>query len=107
MEKFLRFLSGYVKIRVQGEQGERFLNLCRSRGVDMRQLSRREDGRLVCYLSVRHFFLLSSISSRSCFLFFPAASGTSTLKGMSKTALRRSWNFWRNRACAMGSGSPG
>ncbi|HJD26623.1 MAG TPA: sporulation protein YqfD [Candidatus Blautia intestinipullorum] len=65
MEKFLRFLSGYVKIRVQGEQGERFLNLCRSRGVDMRQLSRREDGSLVCYLSVRHFFLLSSIHKKT------------------------------------------
>ena len=65
MEKILRFLSGYVKIRVRGDQGERFLNLCRSRGVDMRQLSRREDGSLVCFLSVRHFFLLSSIHKKT------------------------------------------
>ncbi len=65
MEKILRFLSGYVKIRVRGDQGERFLNLCRSRGVDMRQLSRREDDSLVCFLSVRHFFLLSSIHKKT------------------------------------------
>ncbi|HIY01819.1 MAG TPA: sporulation protein YqfD [Candidatus Blautia faecipullorum] len=65
MERLLRFLSGYVKIRIQGEQGERFLNLCRSRGITMRGLARGEDGSLVCFLSVRHFFLLSSIHKKT------------------------------------------
>lgn len=65
MEGFLRLLSGYVKIRIQGDQGERFLNLCRSRGIVMRDLARREDGSLVCSLSVRHFFLLSSIHRKT------------------------------------------
>lgn len=65
MEKFLRFLSGYVKIRVQGDQGERFLNLCRSRGIVMRELARQEDGSLVCFISVRHFFLLYSVHKKT------------------------------------------
>lgn len=65
MEGFLQFLSGYVKIRIQGDQGERFLNLCRSRGIVMRDLARRKDGSLVCFLSVRHFFLLSSIHRKT------------------------------------------
>ena len=65
MERLLRFLSGYVKIRIQGEKGERFLNLCRSRGITMRGLVRGYDGSLVCFLSVSHFFLLSSIHKKT------------------------------------------
>ena len=56
MEKFLRFWAGYVLISVEGEQIERFLNLCRSRGISFRNLCCPDDRHLTGILSVRHFF---------------------------------------------------
>ncbi len=65
MEKFLRFWAGYVLISVEGEQIERFLNLCRSRGISFRNLCCPDDRHLTGILSVRHFFLLRPVRNKT------------------------------------------
>lgn len=65
MEKILRLWAGYVLISVEGEQTERFLNLCRSRGICIRNLSCPDDRHLTGIISVRHFFLLRPIRSKT------------------------------------------
>lgn len=46
MEKLIYFWKGYIKIRIRGEQTERFLNLCRGRNICVRKLLRHPDGEL-------------------------------------------------------------
>lgn len=65
MEKFLRYLSGYVLVLIEGEQTERFLNLCRSRGIPIRRLSHTGEGQITAVFTVRHFFLLRPIRSKT------------------------------------------
>lgn len=65
MEKFLKFLSGYVWLLIQGEQCERFLNLCRARGISIRKLCRRGEEEITCVMSVRDFFQLRPIRSKT------------------------------------------
>lgn len=65
MEKFLRFLAGYVRIAVRGQQTERFLNLCRSRGIEFRRLCRGDGGELAGTLSAKDFFLLRPLRGKT------------------------------------------
>ncbi|MDO4275971.1 MAG: sporulation protein YqfD [Eubacteriales bacterium] len=65
MEKFLRFLSGYVLVSIEGEQTERFLNLCKSRGIPIRSVRRTGEEQMTAFLSVSHFFMLRPIRSKT------------------------------------------
>lgn len=46
---------------MKGEQLERFLNLCRARGFELRKIEKRTEDELVCQLSVRDFRKLQPI----------------------------------------------
>ncbi len=65
MERFLKFLSGYVQLFICGDQCERFLNLCRTRGISIRKICRRGEEEMVCVMSVRDFFRLRPIRSKT------------------------------------------
>ena len=65
MEGFLRFIGGYVRLRIQGGEEERFLNLCRVRGIEIRKLRREEDGSLTFEIPVSSFFALKPIRAKT------------------------------------------
>lgn len=65
MEKFLKFLSGYVILEVQGEQCERFLNLCRAKNISIRKLKCRNPGCLILEMHIRDFFSLRPVRSKT------------------------------------------
>ncbi|MDO4307716.1 MAG: sporulation protein YqfD [Eubacteriales bacterium] len=65
MERFLKFLSGYVWLLIQGEQCERFLNLCRARGIAISKVCRQREDEITCVMSVRDFFRLRPIRSKT------------------------------------------
>ena len=65
MEKFLRFLSGYVRITIEGEQLERFLNLCKSRGISIRNVKYTGEKMLTAVLSIHDFFLLRPLRNKT------------------------------------------
>ena len=48
MKKYAGFRNGYVRVRIYGEQTERFLNLCRAHEI------RISDLRKESYLSLIH-----------------------------------------------------
>ena len=65
MKGFLRFIKGYVRLRIQGGEEERFLNLCRVRGIEMRKLRREEDGSLTFEIPVSSFLALKPIRAKT------------------------------------------
>lgn len=65
MEKFLKFLSGYVILEVQGEQCERFLNLCRAKNISIRKLKCPNPGCLILEMHIRDFFSLRPVRSKT------------------------------------------
>ena len=65
MDRFLKFISGYVLLEVRGEQCERFLNLCRSRGISIRKLMCLKPGLITCEMSVQDFFGLRPIRTKT------------------------------------------
>ena len=65
MEKLIYFWKGYIKIRIRGEQTERFLNLCRGRNICVRKLLRHPDGELTGIIAIRDFFLLGPLHRKT------------------------------------------
>lgn len=65
MEKVLRLFYGTLTVMVQGEQLERFLNLCRSRGIFPERISHPEEEKLLMQMSARDFFVLRSIRNKT------------------------------------------
>lgn len=65
IEKLLCILSGYVLILVKGDQTERFLNLCKSRQIAMRQIIRKNDQEITMILSVKDFFQIRPVRSKT------------------------------------------
>lgn len=65
IEKFLRFLRGYVQICVSGGQLERFFNLCKSRRISLEKICSRDGDRITGYLALKDFFLLRPVRSKS------------------------------------------
>lgn len=65
MESMIRLLHGYVRISVKGVQCERFLNLCRARGIFLRNISRKEECELTCMLFASDFCSLKPIRSKT------------------------------------------
>ena len=60
MEKFFRYLQGFLQIRVWGYSPERFMNLCGSRGIRLWDIARREED-YVMYISLPGFFRLRPV----------------------------------------------
>ena len=65
IEKYLRFLRGYVQICVSGGQLERFLILCKSRRISLEKICSREGDRITAFLTLKDFFLLRPVRSKS------------------------------------------
>lgn len=65
MEKIFRFIVGYVLIAVEGEQTERFMNLCRAKGIVIRRITYQGEGKFHAVISVRNFFKLGSVHKKT------------------------------------------
>ena len=55
MKKYAGFRNGYVRVRIYGEQTERFLNLCRAREIRISDLRRESELSLTGCLQIRDF----------------------------------------------------
>ena len=60
-----KIFRGYVKISVSGEQLERFLNLCRARGISMGKIRYHGPGVLTGILLVEDFFRLQPVCRKT------------------------------------------
>lgn len=65
MKKILRLFYGYLTVMVQGDQLERFLNLCRSRGIFPEKVSHLQEEKILLQMSVKDFFSLRPIRSKT------------------------------------------
>lgn len=63
-QRLLDFFRGYVRIRITGSSGDRFLNLCAHRGIRLWCLMAVEDGFEAC-ISKTDFFRLKEIVRKS------------------------------------------
>ena len=66
MKDLTGFRKGTVRIRVQGEQTERFLNLCKAREIKISRLIRTGDQSLEGNILIADFFRLSPIHRKTC-----------------------------------------
>lgn len=64
MNRLIRFLKGYVRIRLISNEPERFINLCARNGILLWQLANR-NGTYEMYLSVSDFFRLHNLCRKS------------------------------------------
>lgn len=62
--RIIRYLQGYLKIRIAGYAPERFLNLCASRGILLWQLVREEET-YTCFVSTKGFLELRAITRKT------------------------------------------
>ena len=65
MESPEKFVRGSVKISVSGEQIERFLNLCRARGLLLENVCLPEEKKLTARISIADFKKLAPIHSKT------------------------------------------
>ena len=65
MESPEKFVRGSVKISVSGEQIERFLNLCRARGLLLENVRLPEEKKLTARISIADFKKLAPIHSKT------------------------------------------
>ena len=65
LNKFFKFLKGYVIIEVSGSDIERFLNICVRRDIDVSDVKHHSDGTTVLCISVRNFVLLRPIAYKT------------------------------------------
>ena len=60
----IRYLKGYVKIRVWGYSPERFMNLCTNRGILLWGLA-RDSGCYTMYMGLSDFFTIRDIAKKT------------------------------------------
>ena len=65
MEKILRLFYGYLTVMIRGEQLERFLNLCRSRGISLEKIRYMQEEQIMAQMSARDFFLLRPVRNKT------------------------------------------
>lgn len=65
MEQPGRLLWGYVVLLLEGGQPERFLNLCRGRGILLGKITVTEDRRMTVILSLKDYFRLGPIRRKT------------------------------------------
>lgn len=64
MEKALRFLRGYLHVRIWGYSPERFLNLCAARGIYLWDIRRSEEY-YDLYMDLKSFYMLRPIARKT------------------------------------------
>lgn len=64
MLDILKYIRGYLRIRVTGFSPERFMNLCSNRDILLWDITRVEDGYVMC-VSLRGFYQLKSIVKKT------------------------------------------
>lgn len=64
MEKALRFLRGYLHVRIWGYSPERFLNLCAGRGIYLWDIRRSEEY-YDLYMDLKSFYMLRPIARKT------------------------------------------
>lgn len=62
--RIIRYLQGYVKIRIAGYAPERFLNLCANRGILLWELVREEET-YTCFVTAKGFMELGAITRKT------------------------------------------
>ena len=62
--KFLRFLSGYVSLIAEGGFPERFINLCRLRGILLWEL-RCKDGVITACMGRKDYLKIRPVAKKS------------------------------------------
>lgn len=65
MESPEKFVRGSVEISVSGEQLERFLNLCRARGIHLENIRHTGEKKLTAVLAIADFKKLAPIHSKT------------------------------------------
>ena len=65
MKERTGFRKGYVRVRIQGEQTERFLNLCRARRIKIYDLTRDADQCLNGCFQLQDFFRLLPVRRKT------------------------------------------
>lgn len=65
MKERISFRNGYIRAKIQGEQTDRFLNLCRARDIRIWDLKREAELSLTGCLEIRDFFKLSPIHRKT------------------------------------------
>ena len=65
MENPGKVFCGYVKISVSGDQLERFLNLCRARGISMEKIRYHQPGMFTGILLAEDFFRLQPVRRKT------------------------------------------
>ena len=65
MKEKTGFRKGYVRVRIQGEQTERFLNLCRARRIKIYDLTRNADQCLNGCFQLQDFFRLLPVRRKT------------------------------------------
>ena len=69
-------IPGFVRLSVTGEQRERFLNLCKSRGIMFRRIVQTGEKELLLTMRVKDFFLIvSSSEENGCTYSYPEKKG--------------------------------
>ena len=64
MNRMPGLTKGCVKIKIQGEQTERFLNLCRNKGIFVKDIESIEEG-VTCIVEMQDFFLLKGLRKKT------------------------------------------
>ena len=130
MKKYAGFRNGYVRVRIYGEQTERFLNLCRAHEIRISDLRKESDLSLTGCLQIRDFFRLAPIHRKTKvkihilekhglpFFFYRSKKRKAFFLGlllcaglllflsgrlweMSETAHLRYWIFWNKKESGM------
>lgn len=65
MERIFRFIAGYILIAVEGKQTERFLNLCRAKGIVIRKITYQGEGKFYAVISAKNFLKLGSVHKKT------------------------------------------
>ena len=58
-------IPGFVRLSVTGEQRERFLNLCKSRGIMLRRIVQTGEKEILLTMRVKDFFLISPLRRKT------------------------------------------
>lgn len=65
MAKILKLVYGYLIILVQGEQLERFLNICKNKKIYMEKIQSRDEGQITAQIEIRDFFRLKPVRNKT------------------------------------------
>ena len=65
MDFFLKLLHGFLTLRIQGIQLERFINLCRNRGICLEKMEFQNDNTMDCRISIKDFREIQKIRRKT------------------------------------------